>query len=307
MLEVLELLETQGATDLVVDGLRGARLLVDGRWRETAVPFATDREIVVWARELLESCGKRLDAASPYADAYVELGESRFRVHAVLVSGITARTQVSVRRHSGKAATLADLIALGRLTGAAAEGIRGVLARRESFLISGATGAGKTTLLAAALNEIRGERVIVIEDTPELSVSLPWVIGLTTREPNAEGVGRVTASDLVKQTLRMRPDRVTLGEVRGPEIGALLEALMSGHPGGGSTIHAGSLGQVAARLSGLLGKANLGFDAFRNLPELLPWVFQVARAGSGWSFEVGRFGFDARDRLVVERVAGWSG
>ena len=214
------------------------------------------------------------------------------------------RTQVSVRRHSAKSAKLGDLVAQGRITGAAAEGLRGVLDRRESFLIAGATGAGKTTMLAAALNELRGERVIVIEDTPELSVSLPWVIGLTTREPNLEGVGRITASDLVKQTLRMRPDRVTLGEVRGVEIAALVEALASGHPGGGSTIHAGSLEAVGSRVEGLLRQAELESDLRQSLPELLPWVFHVSRVGNLWSFDVGRLILGSGGRLAVERLRG---
>lgn len=258
--------------------------------------------MVEWVRELLDGCGKRFDLASPCADGYVELGESRYRVHAVLGLTVTSRTQVSVRRHRGEAPTLAGLVANGRITGATADGIRGVLARRESFLVSGATGAGKTTLLAAALNEVQNERVIVIEDTPELATSLPWVIGLTTRAPNVEGVGAVSATDLVKQTLRMRPDRVTLGEVRGTEIAALAEALASGHPGGGSTLHAGSLEVVAVRLEGLLDQARLAQDVRESLPELIPWVFHLVGERARSQLEIGRLRLNQRARLSIERV-----
>ncbi|OXE36857.1 MAG: ATPase [Phenylobacterium zucineum] len=299
---MLELLESHRATDLVVDGARSASILVDRTWRAIDVPFETDRELVGWARELLESCGQRLDSASPFADGYVSIGSSRFRVHAVLASGVSSRTQVSVRRHGGSAESLDELVVAGRLAGRAADWFRGVVQRRESFLISGATGAGKTTLLSAVLNEARDERVIVIEDTPELAVTLPWVIGLCTRAPNVEGVGLVSASDLVRQTLRMRPDRVTLGEVRGGEIAALVEALASGHPGGGSTIHAGSLEHVATRLEGLLSPVACSW-----LPALIPWVVHLDKSGGAWRFEVGRFQVDVRGRLCVERLVGADG
>ena len=262
--------------------------------------------MVEWVRELLDGCGKRFDLASPCADGYVEVGESRYRVHAVLGLTVTSRTQVSVRRHRGEAPTLAGLVANGRITGATADGIRGVIARRESFLVSGATGAGKTTLLAAALNEVQDERVIVIEDTPELATSLPWVIGLTTRAPNVEGVGSVSATDLVKQTLRMRPDRVTLGEVRGTEIAALAEALASGHPGGGSTIHAGSLEAVPVRLEGLLDQARLPQEVRASLPQLIPWVFHLGQDSGVVRFEVGRLRLAANGVLEVQNLAGAS-
>ena len=219
---------------------------------------------------------------------------------------MTSRTQVSVRRHRGEAPTLAGLVANGRITGATADGIRGVIARRESFLVSGATGAGKTTLLAAALNEVQDERVIVIEDTPELATSLPWVIGLTTRAPNVEGVGSVSATDLVKQTLRMRPDRVTLGEVRGTEIAALAEALASGHPGGGSTIHAGSLEAVPVRLEGLLDQARLPQEVRASLPQLIPWVFHLGQDSGVVRFEVGRLRLAANGVLEVQNLPGAS-
>jgi pilus assembly protein CpaF len=303
---VFELLEKFDATDLVIDGMRSARLLVGGRWQPTDVPFASERAMVEWVRELLDGCGKRFDIASPCADGYVEVGESRYRVHAVLGLTVTSRTQVSVRRHRGEAPTLEGLVANGRITGVVADGIRGVLARRESFLVSGATGAGKTTLLAAALNEVQNERVIVIEDTPELATSLPWVIGLTTRAPNVEGVGAVSATDLVKQTLRMRPDRVTLGEVRGSEIAALAEALASGHPGGGSTIHAGSLASVGSRIQGLTRQAQLAAEIIASLPSLMPWVFHLSQGHGLARFEVGRLSLAASGVIEVQNLAGAS-
>jgi pilus assembly protein CpaF len=158
--------------------------------------------------------------------------------------------------------SLVDLAAGGALPGESAGLLRALVRRRVSFLVTGGTGTGKTTLLSALLGEADpGERLILCEDAPELTPAQPHVVRLLTRPPNLEAAGEVTLRDLVRQALRMRPDRLVVGEVRGGEVVDLLAALNTGHEGGCGTLHANRPAQVPARLEALGVAAGLGRPA----------------------------------------------
>jgi pilus assembly protein CpaF len=192
------------------------------------------------AKDLIELGGRRLDQANPFADVSLPGG---IRVHAVLKSGCSEASLISIRLHSQ---ALTDLEALlsGLATTSQAELIQEISSSGESFLISGATGTGKTTLLRSMLAE-RAERVIAVEDVTELQGAN--IICLQSRPKNIEGQGEITLEALVKQALRMRPDRICIGEVRGEELIVMLQALNTGHRGA-TTLHANSLEQVPERL-----------------------------------------------------------
>jgi pilus assembly protein CpaF len=151
-----------------------------------------------------------------------------------------------------------DLCANGTVAPEIEQVLRDVVARRESFLVLGGTGSGKTTLLSAMLSEVdASQRLVVIEDTPELRPAHPHVVGLVARRANAEGGGEITMSQLLRQALRMRPDRIVVGEIRGAEVCDLLAALNTGHDGGAGTIHANSLYEVPARMEALAALGGL--------------------------------------------------
>jgi pilus assembly protein CpaF len=158
--------------------------------------------------------------------------------------------------------TIDDLVAAGTLTDHGARLIRAVVSRRLAFLVSGGTGSGKTTLLSSLLSTVpESQRLVLVEDASELRPQHPHVVGLEARPPNIEGAGQVTLRDLVRQALRMRPDRLVVGEVRGAEVVELLAALNTGHEGGCGTIHANSARDVPARIEALALAAGLSREA----------------------------------------------
>jgi len=214
------------------------------------------------AQRLAAAAGRRLDDAQPYVDAPLPDGA---RLHAVLPPIAQNGTCVSLRMLRPAAFTLADLRRLGTLTEESAALLRAVLERRLSFLVSGGTGSGKTTLLCALLGAVDpAERLIVVEDSAELRPTHPHVVRLAARPPNVEGAGEVTLRDLVRQALRMRPDRLVVGEVRGPEVIDLLAALNTGHDGGAGTVHANSAAEVPARLEALAALGGLPREALHS-------------------------------------------
>jgi pilus assembly protein CpaF len=200
--------------------------------------------------------GRRLDDAAPWVDVGLADGT---RLSAVLppVSGSGTCLSLRVLRRSSH--SLADLSARGALPGASEELLRALVSRRLAFLVTGGTGSGKTTLLSALLGAAGpGDRIVLCEDAAELTPAHPHVVRLLTRPPNVEGVGQVTLRDLVRQALRMRPDRLVVGEVRGAEVTDLLAALNTGHDGGCGTLHANRPAEVPARLEALGVAAGLG-------------------------------------------------
>ncbi|QWC83701.1 Flp pilus assembly complex ATPase component TadA [Nocardioidaceae bacterium] len=208
------LLRLPGVTDVLVNG-PDAVYVDRGRGLEPAqVRFADDAEVRRLAQRLAAGAGRRLDDAMPHADLRLRDGT---RFHAVLAPVARGGTSISLRVPRRGATSLEDLVTAGSMDAGTAEILRAVVRRRLAFLVSGGTGSGKTTLLAALLGEVPDEeRVVVVEDSAELDPPHPHLVALEARPANVEGSGEVTVRDLVRQSLRMRPDRVVVGEVRNP-------------------------------------------------------------------------------------------
>ncbi|EFL24949.1 type II/IV secretion system protein, partial [Streptomyces himastatinicus ATCC 53653] len=221
----------------------------------TAVTFADAAAVRRLAQRLAAVAGRRLDDARPWVDARLPDGT---RLHAVLPPVAVGSTCLSLRVVRPRAFSLAELVAAGTVPPGGAELLRAMLDARLSYLVSGGTGSGKTTLLSTLLGLVgREERIVLAEDSAELRPDHPHVVRLETRPANQEGRGQVTLRDLVRQALRMRPDRLVVGEVRGPEVTDLLGALNTGHEGGCGTVHANTAGDVPARLEALGSTAGL--------------------------------------------------
>jgi pilus assembly protein CpaF len=242
-------------TDLFVNGDRG--LWIDrgsGAEREPAWS-ADEGEVRALAIRLIARGGRHIDEAMPAVD--VRLGGG-VRVHAVLPPVSTRGTLISVRVPRVGGFPLRALAAAGMLDGSQEAMLRDAVADRRNLLVTGAAGAGKTTLLAALLSEADPrDRIVLIEDVAELAVDHPHVVSLEARQANLEGAGRLGLDALLREALRMRPDRLVVGECRGVELRELLSALNTGHDGGAGTLHANSLDDVPARLEALGSAAGL--------------------------------------------------
>lgn len=253
------LLRSPDVTDVLVNG--PDHVYVDrGRGLElTGVTFPDDESVRRLAQRLAASGGRRLDDAAPHVDVRLRDG-SRF--HAVLAPLARPGTLISLRVPHQRVLSLADLLAEGTLTEHGARLLQAMVTHRLAFLVSGGTGSGKTTLLNTLLSLVPpDQRLVLVEDASELRPEHPHVIGLEARPPNLEGAGEVALRSLVRQALRMRPDRLVVGEVRGAEVVELLAALNTGHEGGCGTIHANSAGDVPARVEALCLAAGLGREA----------------------------------------------
>lgn len=281
------LLHLPGVTDVLVNG--SDRVYVDrGSGLEPAgVRFAGEDEVRRLAVRLAASVGRRLDDGSPFVDARLPNG---VRVHAVLPCVADAGTCLSLRVPNRQRLSLQDWVDCGSLSSDGAHLLAGVVANRRAFLVSGGTGSGKTTLLGALLGLVPGaERIVIAEDSRELQPDHPHCVRLEARPANAEGAGAVTLTQLVRQALRMRPDRLVVGEVRGAEIADLLSALNTGHEGGCGTVHANSAADVPARLEALAALGGLGRDALHaQLAAALQLLVHVRRLPDGrrWVDEV---------------------
>ncbi|MGH8867729.1 MAG: TadA family conjugal transfer-associated ATPase [Actinomycetes bacterium] len=212
-----------------------------------------------FAQRLASGAGRRLDDAVPFVDARLPGG---VRLHAVLPPVSPRGTVVSLRVPPRRTYSLEALVACGTLAPTVADVLLGLVRSRRAFLVSGGTGTGKTTLLSSLLScAAPSERLVLVEDAGELAPAHPHVVRLQARAPNVEGVGTVSLSALVRQALRMRPDRLVVGEVRGAEVVDLLAALNTGHDGGCGTLHANGAAEVPARLEALGMSAGLSRTA----------------------------------------------
>jgi pilus assembly protein CpaF len=274
------LLREPGVTDVLVN--RPDEVWVDrGTGLERSTLRLRDEAAVRrLAQRLAAGAGRRLDDAMPWVDARLAGG---VRLHAVLPPLSPTGTLVSLRVPARRALTLDDLVAAGSVAPALQGWLRGIVAARLAFLVTGGTGTGKTTVLAALLSlvDVR-ERLVLVEDSGELRPEHPHVVRLEARPANVEGVGEVALDDLVRQALRMRPDRLVVGEVRGAEVVDLLAALNTGHEGGCGTVHANSPSAVPARLEALGVAAGLGRDALHSqVAAALDLVLHLTRDRSG--------------------------
>ncbi|MBM7849544.1 TadA family conjugal transfer-associated ATPase [Arthrobacter roseus] len=253
-----ELASSPGVTDILVNG--PDQVWVDsGLGLElTDTRFADDSSVRSLAARLIAAGGRRLDDSNPCVDVRLE----GYRVHAVLSPVSTAGTLLSIRIRRSTVFTLEELFPDGPNTALLVRVLTQVIHRRLNFLISGATGTGKTTLLSTMLGLCpETERLVLVEDAAELNPEHPHVVGLQSRHSNLEGSGAVELADLVKEALRMRPDRLIVGECRGTEVRELLSAMNTGHAGAGGTVHANSAQSVPARLSALGALAGMNREA----------------------------------------------
>jgi pilus assembly protein CpaF len=297
------LLALPGVTDVLVNGPGDVWFDRGEGMERAAVAFAGETAVRRLAQRLVAGAGARLDDALPYADAVLSDGT---RVHAVLPP-LAEHTTISLRVLARRPLDLDGLTERGAMPGAIADVLRAVVAARLAFVISGGTGTGKTTLLGALLAAVPpGERVLLIEDAPELVVAHPHVVRLVTRGTNVEGAGAVGLRELVRQALRMRPDRLVVGEFRGAEMVELLVALNTGHEGSAATLHANSAADVPARFTALGALAGLPAPAVTSLvASAVDVVVHLRRGRDGRRAvtEIGLLGRDG-DELSVQRA--WS-
>lgn len=272
------LLRRPGVTDVLVNGPDHVYVDCGDGLEPAGVRFPDDDAVRRLAQRLAASAGRRLDDATPYVDLRLRDGT---RFHAVLAPLSRPGTLLSLRIPHDHVFDLEELVAGGTVCAEGAELLRRIVQRRLAFLVTGGTGSGKTTLLAALLSLADPrERLVVVEDASELRPRHPHVVGLEARQANVEGAGAVPLQTLVRQALRMRPDRLVVGEVRGPEVTDLLAAMNTGHEGGCGTLHANSCADVPARVEALAMAAGMPRDAAHSqLASALDVVVHVTRNG----------------------------
>lgn len=269
------------------------------------VRFADDAAVRALVLRLLAGSGRRLDTAQPWVDARLPGG---VRLHAVLPPVARRGTTVSLRVQRARPFSIGELVEAGTASRPCAELLQAIISARLAVVVTGGTASGKTTLLSSLLGLADArDRIVIVEDAAELLSDRPHVVSLEARTANADGVGAVTLRDLVRQALRMRPDRLVVGETRGPEVVDLLAALNTGHDGGLTTLHANSPRDLPARVEALAAPAGVWGDAVRaQLVAGVQVVVHLRRAAQGRRVisEIGVLVGDGAAVRVVPALAG---
>jgi pilus assembly protein CpaF len=265
------LLADKKIADILVNGANQVYIERRGRMELTDVKFNDDAHLLHIIDRIVSSVGRRIDESSPMVDARLKDGS---RVNAIIPPlAIDERLKME------------ELIAFGSITQAAADVLKCVVAGRLNVLISGGTGAGKTTLLNVLSGFIpSSERIVTIEDSAELQLQQPHVVRLETRPPNIEGKGEVNQRDLVRNSLRMRPDRIVVGEVRGPEALDMLQAMNTGHDGSLTTVHANTPRDALGRIESMVSMTGINFPTKvmrEQISSAIDVVVQIARHEDG--------------------------
>lgn len=291
-------------TDVFVNGAGEVWIDREGRLEQHRIVQLDEASIRDLAIKLIAQGGRHIDETSPCVDVRLHDG---IRVHAVLPPISPQGTLLSIRLPRVSQLSLHDLHEAGLFEHVPLSTVTRAVEQRANILISGAGGSGKTTLLSAILSGVPDtERIVAIEDVAELRVAHPHFVSLEARQPNLEGAGEVGLQRLVREALRMRPDRLVLGECRGAEIREMLAALNTGHDGGAGTLHANSLADVPARLEALGALAGMSPTAVaRQAVSAINAVFHLKRHhGERRLAEVGSFDLDGNGRLrIVEHRA----
>ena len=276
------LLADDAITDIMVNGINQVYVERGGKIELTDVTFRDHRHLMNIATRIVTRVGRRVDEASPICDARLEDGS---RVNIIIPPLAIDGASISIRKFAKQKITLDVMIRQNNLSEDMATVLRIASRARLNILISGGTGSGKTTLLNALSQMIDpGERIVTIEDAAELQMQQPHVVRLETRPPNLEGQGEVTMRDLVKNSLRMRPDRIVLGEVRSSEAVDMLQAMNTGHEGSMGTVHANRPREALTRLENMIGMSgiNLPAKAVRTqIAAAIDMIVQVSRMRDG--------------------------
>ena len=290
------LMDDPEITDIMVNGHTKVYIERKGRIERTEIQFRDNAQLVNICVRIAGGVNRRIDESSPICDARLEDGS---RVNIIIPPLAVDAPLLTIRRFRKDRLKLADLVGFGAMSAPLAGFLELCVKGRCNILISGGTGSGKTTLLNALSFAIReNDRIVTIEDTAELQLQQPHVGRLETRPANVEGRGEVTQRDLVKNTLRMRPDRIIVGEVRGSEAFDMLQAMNTGHAGSMSTIHANSPRDCLHRLADMVAMA--GFD--------LPSANVMAQVGSALDLivQVERLHDGSRRVTAVQEVLGYA-
>ncbi len=276
------LLADESVNDILVNGAKQVYVERGGKLTLTDVQFRDDQHVTNIATRIVTKVGRRIDESSPLVDARLEDGS---RVNIIIPPLAIDGPTISIRKFAKRGFTLDIMMRQGNLSPQMATVLKIAARARLNILISGGTGSGKTTLLNAMSQMInRDERIVTIEDAAELQLQQPHVVRLETRPANLEGQGEITMRDLVKNALRMRPDRIILGEVRGSEAVDMLQAMNTGHEGSLGTIHANRPREALTRLENMVGLAgiNLPAKAVRTqIASAIDLIVQVSRMRDG--------------------------
>ncbi|MEV4423343.1 ATPase, T2SS/T4P/T4SS family [Patulibacter sp. NPDC049589] len=276
------LLDDDEIDEIMISGTRPVWVERRGRIEETAVAFADEHELLHAIERMLAGAGRRVDRADPLCDARLPDGS---RVHVVLPPLALDGPAVTIRRFRARRWTPEELVARGTWSPQVAALVADAVAERRSILVSGGTGAGKTTTLGAIASLLpQSERIVTVEDTAELRLGQPHVVRLEARPPRTDGSGAITIRDLVRNALRMRPDRIVVGEVRGAEALDMVLAMTTGHDGSLSTIHARSPDAALRRLETLCLMADVGLPhvaVARMVGDAVGVVLQQTRGAAG--------------------------
>jgi len=291
------LLQDPGISDILVNSFRQVYVERGGRIERTDVRFKDNAHLMKIIDKIVSSVGRRVDESSPMVDARLPDGS---RVNAIIPPLALDGPMLSIRRFSVVPLEMEDLIQYGSLPEHLAEILKGIVRSRLNVLISGGTGSGKTTFLNILSRYIPvSERIVTIEDSAELQLKQEHVVRLETRPPNTEGRGEVTQRDLVINSLRMRPDRIIVGEVRGKEAFDMLQAMNTGHDGSLTTIHANTPRDALMRLETIVAMANFDIPSDflrRYISSALDVILQMGRLSDG-----------KRKLLSLQEVTGMEG
>ena len=291
------LLADPTVSDILVNSHSQVYVERRGRLETTEVRFADDAHLMKIIDKIVSRVGRRIDESSPMVDARLPDGS---RVNAIIPPVALDGPVVSIRRFAVVPLKIEDLLAYKTLTPEMASILQGLSKAKVNMLISGGTGSGKTTMLNILSAYIpASERIVTIEDAAELQLQQPHVVRLETRPPNIEGKGEVTQRSLVKNALRMRPDRIILGEVRGAEAVDMLQAMNTGHEGSLATIHANTPRDALSRLENMIGMAGL------NLP--VKAARQQISSAITALIQIGRMADGKRKLLSIQEITGMEG
>lgn len=276
------LLDQDGIADIMINGPDTVYLERHGKIERAAIRFRDNQHLTTICQRIVGAIGRRVDESSPICDARLPDGS---RVNVIIPPLAVDGSCMTIRKFTREKLTLDKLVEFGSVTESCAKLIMAIGRCRVNILVSGGTGSGKTTMLNCLTRYIdRGERIVTCEDACELQLQQPHVVRLETRPPNLEGVGEVTMRDLVKNCLRMRPERIIVGEVRGPEAFDLLQAMNTGHDGSMGTVHANNPREALSRMENMIamGGLNLPSSAVREqIASAVNVIIQVQRLRDG--------------------------